>query len=736
MMISSMTMIKSFRLKKFRTELYRQILGRFEILHKKRFYGLMNALMLEWKETNMAIRPKVILQMAPRFSSVDIMDYIIGRVLMLYDGYVETLILVIPFLTPEKDKYIREQLACGFLDLDPLKNGRLILISPETAKCFVPGSSVCSMLQSSHKALARVKGIIDGKLAMLMTDCVGRAEIGLSSHLDIPLYGPKPEKAKRVNTRHKARVFLRNAGFEVAPGMSFKPGIECQIKETLLLLTSKYPSTVAIWEVIEKRRSSQLDFAKPDCACDAWIDIDKVPKPPVFDEKTLDETYETFDLRRSLKLQRCPSYFDFINRFCGIIGPKLPSNQVKGTGGFIQACPVRDGTHMRRVEIGFLLDPLGKITQFLSAEVIVAKDFEQIGIIVPQQRLPHAMLLKIVDRLQGACIKGGIVGYVTLQLTVWRDIVTEKNGWWANNFYPFLSPNLLKASSVLVSTGCEIDSKTGISSFQWTDIPLHLERTQNAVFTNHPMLRRDFENTIMKQAGGSTEYRVAIYADNLRNAEITRMTWRGFVNTCHRDGIRFNDKTRKGTYFPLVNPDIPMLMPMCTVASDYKSAIQAFLKDLTICHRRLKHYDVPDLVSNIKDTARQFIKDWKNLDDHPELYISAAHFPDVVTDAYKSIFNLQNNQAGLPPIDEVPKLPSKSIIMRGKDYAKHSRQLSSTSSPATPFLKEPGVKKILHEDLISSDSDDSFTEDHVDRQTSIIIQPTVTHCEATRIPNR
>ncbi|KAJ3022870.1 UNVERIFIED_CONTAM: hypothetical protein HDU68_008909 [Siphonaria sp. JEL0065] len=698
MMISSMTMIKSFRLKKFRTELYRQILGRFEIQHKRRFYNAMNALMLEWKETNMATRSKVILQMAPRFSNVDIMDFVIGRVMMLFDGFVEKLVLVIPFLTKEKETYIRDQLACGFLDLDPLKSGRLILISPETARCFVPGSSVAAMLQSSHKALRHVKAVLDGKLAIFMTDGIGRAEISLSSHLDIPLFGPKPEKAKRINTRHKARVFLRNAGFEVVPGMSFKAGHDSRIKETLILLSAKYPNT-AIWELFEKRRSSHLDFAKPDCAFDAWIDIDKVPKPSALDEKSIDDTLEFFNLTHSLKLARCPNHVEFVNRVCGVIGPKLPSNQTKGTGGFIQACPVRDGTRMRRIEVGFLLDYSGKISQLITAEVVLARDFEQIGVVVPQQRLPHAIILKLVERLQLACAKGGIVGYVTLQLTVWRDIEAEKNGWWANNLYPFLSPNLLKASSVLVSTGCEIDSKSGISSFQWTDIPLHLERTQNAVYTNHPMLRKDFENTIMKQAGGATEQRVAIYADNLRNEEIVRMTWRG------------------------------------TVGSDYKATIQAFLKDLTTCHRRLKHYDVPDLVSNIKDTARFFIQDWKNIETHPELYLSAPHLPEISTDAYKSIFNIPNDTIS----EELPKLTPR-VPLRSKARApstsgaetlhpgnngsqqnltKHSRQVSFL----TTSLKDPPAKKHLHEDLISSDSDDSFTDDHVDRQGSVIVAP-------------
>ncbi|ORY43688.1 hypothetical protein BCR33DRAFT_785522 [Rhizoclosmatium globosum] len=630
----------------------------------------MNALVKEWREANMAARPKVILQLAPRFFNFDVMDYVIGRTIMLYDGSVEQLVLVIPHLTDEKRKYIREQLATGFLDLDPIAAGRLKLISPETAKCFVPGSSVAAMLQSSHKALAQVKSILDGRLSFLMTDTIGRAEIGLSSLLDIPVIGSKPEKAKRINTRHKARVFLRNAGFEVVPGMSFKPGPQYKLKEVLLHLTAKYQTNVAFWEIFEKRRSSQMDFAKPDCAFDASIDFESVPHLTAFDEETVDEAASKFNLQEILHYENAQHTSTSSTESAESSAPNFPSLKQKEPEASSKPAPSTTAHSYAE-----------------SKSVLLAKDFEQIGFVVPQQRLPHAMLMKIVDRLLTNCTKAGIFG----------------NGWWTNNLYPFLSPTLLKASSVLVSSGCEIDAKTGISSFQWTDIPLHLERTQNAVFTDHPLLRADFEHNIIKQAGGETEQRVAIYAENLRSEEIVRLTWRGFVQTCQRDGVRFNEKTRKGTYFPLVNPDIPMLMPMVTMGSDYKSTIAAFLKDLTICHRRLKHYDCIDLVSNVKDTARFLFKNGR-------------------TDAYASIFNLKRAPSEVPGDDSGNA--NKTPMSRRKNFSKISSdaaeplQLQLLKRQHSSMAAGAGIKSVK-EDLISSDSDDSFSEEKVEQRGSI-----------------
>ncbi|KAI8622447.1 hypothetical protein BC830DRAFT_1214138 [Chytriomyces sp. MP71] len=709
---STLVIIRSWRLKKFRTRLYQQICGRFDVLHKKKFYALVGALAKKWKDLPEGTK-KVIVQMAPRFTTIDSLDMIIGRVIMLLDPDVETLLLVVPLLTAEKRAYMMAQLDSGFLDDNPVKTGRLKLIEPEAAKCFIPGSSVAGMLKSSHKAMAEVKSLIEDKFAFLITDYTGRAEMGLSSHLNIPLFGPKPEKAKRVNTRHKARIFLNAAGIEVAPGVSFKRGLESQLIIPLIRLGSLFPD-VAIWDIFEKRRSGFLDFASQDYEAEAWIDSDKLPKTldPELLASSTDDINE-FNLGKSIKLRRCPSYPDFIGRVCGLNGPRLPSDgDVKGTGGFIQARPVRSGNNMRRIEIGFLVDFTGQYSHLVTCEAMLDADFEQIGLIVPQQRMVHRSILKIVERLAMGCVKYGIFGFVSLQIAVWYDIHAQKHGWWATNFYPFLSPTLLKACSVTVSTGCPMDPRTGVSSFSWSEIPLHLEKTHNATYTNQPMLRYDFENTIRKQAGGATEHRVAIYADNLRNEEVDRMTWRGFIFSAQKDGVRFNDKTRKGSYFSFVHPDLPMMMPMVSMAHDYKSTIEAFLKDMTIAHRRLKHYDCLDLISNLRDIARFFIQEWRNIDTKPQMFLQVTHIPEYLQSDPTSTFF-----SGLKGVD-TPATVAKLAVSR---LIKEVRVASAGSgrSGSGKVARHMRQQSFFSEDVQTSDDDPDLTEENIERQASL-----------------
>ncbi|KAJ3233231.1 hypothetical protein HDU81_002382 [Chytriomyces hyalinus] len=693
---ATIIIIRSWRLKKFRTKLYQQIMSRFETQHKKRFYRIQAVIAKDWKEIAFE-RKKIIVQMAPRFTNAEILDTILGRIILLLDPSIETLILVIPFLTREKEDYISMQLDLGFLDENPLRTGRLKLISPRTAKGFVYGSSVAAMLKCCHKSMALLKTMIEGKLALLMTDHVGRAEIGLSSHLNIALLGSKPEKLRSVSTREKSILFLQAAGIEIAPGISFSRGLELDLALPLLRARSQFPD-VAVWEIFEKRKSGFLDFGRPDYVCDACVDADKLPKLPLLELQTDDGPWsETLNLSRAIKTKRCPSYAELISRLCGLNGPATSNSiNTKGTGGYIQACPVRNGTNMRRIEIGFFIDFSGMSQHLITAEAILDSDFEQIGLIIPQQRLPHNTILRIADRLVTACVSRGIFGFVTIQLAAWHDIMADTHGWWAINFYPFLSPSVLKACSVIVSTGCPIDPRTGISSFQWTDIPLHLEKTHHAIYANHPQLRKDFENTIRKQAGGATEQRVAIYADNLRNAEIDRMTWRGFVFSSQKDGIRFNEKIRKGSYFPFVDPCMLMRMPIVTVGADYKSTIEAFLKDLTLSHRRLKHYDVLDLISNIRDTARFFIQEWRNLDTKPQMFLSVVHEP-----------------AHLAPI------PRLSILARGASDASKAFKTSGSYDFNSSSSQRAQIVKISEQAISSDEEDSDLTEESPEKQTSV-----------------
>jgi hypothetical protein len=125
---------------------------------------------------------------------------------------------VIPLLDEDKRHYIHQQLEQGFPEKNPLKNDNVILINPETAKNFHRDASVANMLNASHKALAELKLLIEGKIVLLMCDTVGEPEITLCSQLNIPIYNGPLDMYRKYNTREKARGLMKEAGLEVAPG--------------------------------------------------------------------------------------------------------------------------------------------------------------------------------------------------------------------------------------------------------------------------------------------------------------------------------------------------------------------------------------------------------------------------------------------------------------------------------------------------------------------------------------
>ncbi|KAJ3411996.1 hypothetical protein HDV05_001425 [Chytridiales sp. JEL 0842] len=665
---------KVWTVKAHRNLIRASLKSQFENVHLKRFQRLSLLMRREWPQW--VNQKKVFVVMGPRRGVGEVLDMVVGKAGLLLDPLV-SVILVIPHLTDEKRQYIKNQLEQGFPENNPINNKKLILINPETAPNFVPGSNVASMLNVSHKALSEIKELIEYKIAMLICDVVGEPEVILSSNLSIPLFGVTPECFQRFFTREKARALLKEAGLPVAPVVR-STGKERDFYMHLTKAVMTYRD-VPRWHFYDAKTCVKMDFAKPDGTPDAWIDSKYLQQgntpaanPFSFSNaaQTIVETlnqkqqqkenqYNEFkfnplststvtalgispistrpttttrsgfkqaaklllvvkvNIRKHIHLTKAPSYEAFIKRWSGQ-DQVLPSlrNPAKVyllpgiSGGFIEACPVRDGTQLRRIEIGFIVDPKGETTLANTVEVMMGPRFEQVGLICPQQSLSHRRVLHVIEQLGKTCAARGVVGCVTVQLHTWVDKKTSERQEWFTNVYLCFSPSILRSISVSLYTGCKVSPYSGRWTFKWDDIPMHLTKTNYARYTNMKRLKDNYREMIMGEEGAS-ERRVAVVFDNLRHTEVARMTKLGLELMVKRHGVRFNEWTRKGTFMGHTEAKTPMFFSTMTLGEDFKSAVRQFLTDLVIINRRLKHYDLPDLITNFKLVGAQMLHELK-----------------------------------------------------------------------------------------------------------------------------
>ena len=90
-------------------------------------------------------------------------------------------------------------------------------------------------------------------------------------------------------------------------------------------------------------------------------------------------------------------------------------------GGIIQAVPLIDGRMVRRVELGLIVDPRNKWRLISTTEAILGENYDQIGLVVPQRTLSSEEVIDISSKLAWACAGKGIIGFVSMQLLVWKN---------------------------------------------------------------------------------------------------------------------------------------------------------------------------------------------------------------------------------------------------------------------------------------------------------------------------
>ncbi|KAI9349272.1 hypothetical protein DFJ73DRAFT_796244, partial [Zopfochytrium polystomum] len=697
---------KAWRIHAYRKSLVKAIRNRFETIHVKRFSRLLAGMLRDWP--HIAARSKIVVVLGPRFGRIEIPALVLGKAVPIYEEN-DDCIMIVPFFDGDKREYFERSLDCAYPQRSPLSTGRLRIVSPESAKCFIPGASVASMALASPKALRQLKEMIQGRVAVLCCDTVAEPEIILSSTLNVPILGCTSDRYRFVNSRINARAFLKQAGLELAPGV-ISAGDErnlCNHVAKCLLLHPNVPR----WNFYADRSVARMNFSRPDDLFDAHIESAHVP----IDVQNKDGLLETLEkvapepsveitailpsksptniteqpgfqfnplmtaarpaalesrrrstrksvvfqdasagtlaasalqtvanavqegIKRNLRRRGGGNYHQFSEDWCSKdkefdgkrvtksegarVRPMLRLERKKRGGGLIQAVPVSDGRQMRRVDIGLMMDPRGTWQIVATSEMRFGQNFEQVGLVVPQQSLTATRLGNLINKLAWMCAGKGIIGFVTLQIAAWKETNAGYVQDWCTNFYPFLSPSVLYAVSVSLSTGIFIDRKSMETgpintslSFDWSTIPLHTTKSDNAWHLDKKRMREMYEGLLAKEAGGHhTTTRIAIVLFGLVHSEVRQMTARAVAVASQRRGMEFSDRTRLGSWVPLTDSRAKMSIPLISVGVNYTLAVETMLRDLIMVYRRLKYGDTPDVLTNFHVLAVYFMDD---LDQH------------------------------------------------------------------------------------------------------------------------
>ncbi|KAI9105698.1 hypothetical protein DFS34DRAFT_23571 [Phlyctochytrium arcticum] len=649
--------IKHWNRRKLRFSHRRKSNAQYITVHLKRYQRLQSTLKRTFD--SLMSRKRVIIQLVPSKQLGDLNqfpDVSVGRTILLSNPDVE-LVFVTPYLDEDRIKYYTRIIGAGFPERNPMDQNRLNFVIPEAARCFPSTAPIAAALIASQRALNRLKKICTGKNAIFMCDIVGEAEVTLSSTLSIPIFGPTPDAyAQHLSTRSRAREFLKSCQVPVAPALEVHARSEDELSLHIVKAISMF-SEVPVWTLHRDPFIRKLDGTERD-GPDAYVDAGLLTFVQKLWEPLARKTYAVSDRPSTSQMEihnvsEAPSSSSDAGVFRPMTAPALhdlerPMTPRRGmiaahltiaqreiplhvrmvaagvswsdmlkawrrSGGLVQGFPTKDARDTTLIEIGIMLGFDGQFQVIVMSEALLQRaSFSPSILIIPQSQTWGDIkqgLSTHLPAITAQCASRGIVGLLSLQFWRWKDPTTNKLKFWATSIRPHLTPNLLRAATVLLATGCRTDSSDWNAKFFLKDVPMRIRHAGNVRWIDQGKVQDAFHHKRVPNIS-IHEPRVAVYLFGLEHGQVALMTQAAAVAVASNNGLGYDEMTRMGNLFPHKDATWQGGFPMVIVGARYDKVLE---NSLTSLLRFKKLFDEVARVSGARYRSNFMVRSQLNL---------------------------------------------------------------------------------------------------------------------------
>lgn len=382
----------------------------------------------------------------------------INRVFLLRDHLVDLIMITPKVLSEEVKNYYYK-----ILEIGGIKNPkeRVSFVYPGILDKHVLKKRTSALLYFSDKTCQKLKQIVAGKKAYLVTSKLNIFDIRVSVATGLPLFSGNFDKTSKFFSKSELQNLFHESEIPT-------PLWESNIKSADVLfhqiakLIYHHPE-VNIWIFKMNKESSSRGLG--------YIDASKLRTVSELRKKSnLKQTCELHDILEDLK----SAWNTLIRYSVPSLYPTWRSYIEKFTsqGGIIQSTPVVNKADITFPCISFTIEPDGQLNFVATADYLHSVDYINAGAFFPQTSIAHEDIISLTNKLGKSLFNKGLLGYFTLQMVAFVSNHSLKPVCWAVDlsiglchlasnyfYYHFLIGGLYDGSTGKYFMNCQDDDE-------------------------------------------------------------------------------------------------------------------------------------------------------------------------------------------------------------------------------------------------------------------------------------
>ncbi|XP_053575552.1 IQ domain-containing protein H [Bombina bombina] len=517
----------------------------------------------------------------------------IGRLCDIADPNVDVIYVCPVELDEEMQQYYRKLLGlrAAVLAGNPKDasdlHERFTIVIPEAVGRF-PNHHMClsTLLKYSPKALIRIRNLIRGREAYMVSGVPHADDLAVADMLDIPILGSEPKLAHLYSTKSGSKRIFASAGIATAPG-EYDIYTQQQFLDALgQLIINNLQVTRWLFKVDDEFGGNGTAF------------FDIAAHLPSF-EWALSEmgrygpdTWKQKWAQEKVLLRIMHELPQILEKYAQVVNKKRFSTWDKflqhlvSRGGVIEAFPPAESITCLTVDL--LIEPDGEIKIMSCGDQIHSPGpLQSIGTSVPQCSVSPNALTSICTRIGEVCRTRGMLGYLSVDLLTFIDHNSLEQQIWATDLDLCYSDQLAMTNLMLYLTNGTLDCTN--SRLDVPPAPSKMECSRHRAQS-------------MQTAPNAS--RVAVLSTRLLHTNLSVVYYSVFFQMCRAHGIGYDVKEKQGTVFVLLENQKRHRLGMLTIAEDLQGALMTFAHNLFIIHQEIS---APNMQgeTNFKETVQE-----------------------------------------------------------------------------------------------------------------------------------